>query len=172
MDADTLEVIKEAIQLEVEGRGFFTYAAEATENSLGKKMFERLAAEEIEHLKVFGELFTSLTGGDDWKPLLRESDKAPSAVIERLKGRVKNKEREKWSGDLEAMSLGMELERKAIDLFTRMEKESSSEEARKLAAEIIKQEQGHYDLLQAQYDSVNNAGFWLDDAEFRLESQY
>jgi len=38
-----LELIREAIRLEIQGREFFIQAAEMTHNSLGKNMFKRLA---------------------------------------------------------------------------------------------------------------------------------
>jgi len=37
---------------------------------------------------------------------------------------------------------------------------------------ICDEERLHYDLLQAQNDSVTNSGFWLDVAEFRMDGKY
>ena len=93
-------------------------------------------------------------------------------MLENLRGRLEGAKKEKGSGDLEALRIGMELERSAIDLFTRMAAESTSPKARELAGEICEEERTHYDLLQAQYDSVHNSGFYFNDAEFRLDGEY
>ncbi|UCG91311.1 MAG: hypothetical protein JSV97_09535 [candidate division WOR-3 bacterium] len=64
---DMLNVIKESITLEVNGRSFYEHAAEITNNDLGKKMFKKLAEDEISHIKKFGEMFTNALGSDEWK---------------------------------------------------------------------------------------------------------
>ena len=172
LNSEIVTLIKEAMRLEIKGRNFFLHAASVTDNALGKKMFEMLASDEIEHMKVFSELFTATTGGDDWRKAAKEEDEEASALIDHLKTRLKNVDKGKGAGDLEALQIGMELERKAIDFFTKLAAGSVSAEAKEIAEKICEQERGHYDLLQAQYDSVNNSGFWLDSAEFRLDGEY
>ena len=61
---DVIKLVKEAIRLEIKGRAFFVHAAEMTESDLGKKTFERLANDEVEHMKAFGRLFTEVTGDE------------------------------------------------------------------------------------------------------------
>jgi len=63
--------IKEAIKLEINGKNFFNHAAEITHNELGKKMFQRLADEEVKHLEAFSRLFTSILKEKDWKKYIR-----------------------------------------------------------------------------------------------------
>jgi rubrerythrin len=172
LNKEIIEIAREAIRLEIKGRNFFRLAAEVTQSDLGKKMFEKLANDEIEHLKVFGEMFTEATGGVEWKQFVRGEEKETSAIIEGLKERMSGAGKEKGAGDLEAIRIGMELERKAIDFFSGLASASISSEAKEIAEKIREQEEGHYDLLQAQYDSVHKSGFWFDVAEFRLDGEY
>lgn len=169
---DVIKLVKEAIRLEVKGRAFFVHAAEVTESPLGKKTFEKLANEEVEHLKVFGKLFSEATGDEEWKKHLRAGDREESGIIEHLKKRLQEAGKGKHASDIESLRIGMELERSAMDFFQRLADESTSPTAKEIAGRISEEEQGHYDLLQAQYDSVHNSGFWLDEAEFRLDGQY
>ena len=172
LNKEIIEIAKEAIRLEIRGRNFFRHAAEATGSELGKKMFEKLANDEIEHLKVFGEMFTQATGGVEWKQFVRGEEKEVSEITEGLKKRMGEAGKGKDAGDLEAIRIGMELERKAIDFFSGLASKSISAEAKAIAGKIREQEEGHYDLLQAQYDSVHKSGFWFDVAEFRLDGEY
>jgi rubrerythrin len=172
LNSEIVTLMKEAMRLEMKGRNFFLHAASITDNALGRKMFEKLASDEIEHMKVFSDLFTAATGGDEWRKVVKAEEEEGSAVIDHLKTRIKNIEKEKGAGDLEALRIGMELERKAIEFFTSLSAGSVSPEAKEIAGRICEQERRHYDLLQAQYDSVNNSGFWLDSAEFRLDGEY
>ncbi len=164
------EVMREAIKLEINGRAFFQHAEEATHSELGKKMFKKLAQDEVRHLETFRELFSRMIGSDQWDQFIREQQiKGPSSVIEGLKARVKKGDK---SGELEAISIGMDLERNAVEFFERSSQESTDKKAQEIFKQICEEEKLHYALLQAQLDSVSNSGFWLDMAEFKMDGKF
>ena len=166
---DVLNIIREAIKLEINGKNFFDFASEETHNSLAKKMFKKLSNDEIQHLKVFSDLFTSALGGDEWKKFVNREEQNASSLIEDLKSRVRNSER---ASDQEALRIGMELERKAIDFFEKSARETSDKKASEICKKISEEEKWHFDLLQAQLDSLTNSGMWMDVAEFRMDGKY
>lgn len=162
--------IKEAIRLEINGRNFFNHAAEITHNDLGKKMFEKLAAEEVRHIEVFSELFTKILKEAGWKKYVRDEElKGESALIEKLKERMKGAE---GKSETQALSIGMELEENAIRFFQKAADEVDDPAAKEIFRNISEEEKFHYDLLQAQHDSLTNSGFWLDSAEFQMDGKY
>ena len=164
------EVMREAIKLEINGRAFFQHAEEVTHNELGKKMFKKLAQDEVRHLETFRELFSRMIGNGLWSQFVREQEiEGPSSVIESLKDRVKKGEK---SGELEAISIGMDLERNAVEFFERSSKQTTDQKAGEIFKQICEEEKLHYALLQAQYDSVSNNGFWLDMAEFKMDGKF
>jgi len=165
-----LEVIRESIKLEINGRKFFNHAAEVTTQEKGKKLFRFLAEEETKHMEVFGQLFTQILGGDDWKkhvPHHQLQGEAP--LVAKLKERLKEG---KKPGEIEALSIGMELESSAIRHFEKAAAESDDAVAKKIFREIAEEEKFHYDLLQAQYDSVMHTGNWLGSAEFKMDGKW
>ena len=87
----------------------------------------------------------------------------------KLKERIRSGE---GKGDTEALSIGMQLERDAIEFFQQAAAESDDPVARKIFNDIVEEEKFHYDLLQAQHDSVTNSGFWLDGAEFQMDGKW
>jgi rubrerythrin len=162
--------IKEAIKLEINGRKFFDHAADVTTHEKGKKMFYFLASEEVKHLEKFGRMFTEILSGSDWKQYVREEvgdEEAP--LITKLK---ENMKREDTKGEVEALRVGMELEENAVRFFTQASAESDDPVAKKIFREISEEEKFHYDLLQAQYDSVTKSGFWLGSAEFQMDGKW
>lgn len=170
MSDQVINVVKEAIKLEINGRSFFDHAAEITQNELGKKMFKKLAQDEIEHLNTFGELFSSIIGGEGWKKFVEEEElRGEYSLIDELTLKV---EKEEKKGELGAIRIGMELERKAIDFFEKSAKEASDATAKEIFRRICEEEKLHYDLLQAQYDYVTESGFWFDIAEFQMDGKY
>ncbi len=173
ISGDTLNVIRESIRLEINGRAFFEHAASVTHNELGKKMFNKLAQDEVGHLHTFGQLFTSVIGSDDWKKYVKEEElKGTSSVIEGLKARIANEEKANRSGELEAIRIGMSLERNAIEFFEQSAKSTGDKNTQTIFNKICDEERLHYDLLQAQLDNITNSGFWFDIAEFRMDGKY
>ena len=164
------EFIREAIKLEIRGREFFLQAADLTHNLLGQKMFRHLAEQEVHHLQAFGKLFSDVVRSDDWKKYVRDEEAAGrSAVIEDLVARLK---RAAGQSEVEALRVGMELELKAIEFFKGCAEQGDDPVAGEIFVRIAAEERFHYDLLQAQYDSVTGSGFWLDSAEFQMDGKY
>ena len=162
--------IREAIKLEIRGKEFFIQAADITANSLGKKMFKRLAEEEVKHLDAFSKLFSAVIKSNEWKQYIKEESlKGKSDVIEEFVSRL---QRAKDKSDIEAIRIGMELELKAIDFFKSAADKGDDPLAKEIFIKISEEEHFHYDLLQAQHDSLTNSGFWLDSSEFRMDGKY
>lgn len=164
------KAIQQALRLEINGRKFFERAAEVTHHPRGKKMFEHLASEEVKHLETFSRLFTEALGGTEWKKDIRPEEVTGQApLIQKLEESIK---REEGKGDVEALRIGMELERNAIQFFQQAAADTEDPQARKIFLEISEEEKFHFDLLQAQYDSVTHSGFWLGSAEFQMDGKW
>ena len=162
--------IREAIKLEINGRKFFLHAEEVTNHELGKKMFRRLADEEVKHMETFSQLFSQILGSRDWKKHIKKVElEGDSPLIEQLKAAVK---REEGKGEIEAIRLGMDLEKNAIELFQKAADDVDDPVAKEIFQKIRDEEKFHYDLLQAQYDAVTHSGFWLDSAEFQMDGKW
>ena len=172
VSGEIIEVIKESIKLELDGQSFFKHVADATHNELGKKMFTKLANDEAQHLKVFGDIFTKMVG-KDWKKYVDDTTLAGKApMIEALAKKVESAGKEGRASELEAISIAMDLERNAIEFFSNAMQRTNDATAREIFNKIADEERLHYDLLQAQYDYLSNSGYWFDVAEFRMDSKY
>jgi rubrerythrin len=165
------DLVKQAIWLEIDGRKFFNHAAEITHHDLGKKMFQRLAQEEVKHLTIFGKLFGSMVKEQDWKEYVKKEEKLSekSALIEELASRMKKTEAK---GEVEALRVGMELEQNAVEMFKKASEGVDDAKIKEIFDKICDEERFHFDLLQAQYDSVTGSGFWLDSSEFQMDGKY
>jgi len=168
--AQIKDAIKGAILLEINGRKFFNHAADVTQHERGKKMFKFLADEEIKHLETFSKLFSQILEGESWKDYVSTSETQREVpLVEKLKERMKAEE---GKGETQALSIGMQLERDAIEFFQKAASETSDPVAKKIFFEIAEEEKFHYDLLQAQHDSVTNSGFWMGGAEFQMDGKW
>ena len=166
-----LEFIKYATSMEIGGRSFYEHAAERTTNEHGKKVFLKLAQDEIGHIKSFREIFTEVLGTDTWEQHVDKEETETRTLIDKLKKRLDDKGHEQRAGDLEAIRIGMELERNTIGKYEQWAKEATETKVQELFKRIIEEERFHYDLLQAEYDNITGSGFWFDMAEFRMDGK-
>ena len=165
------EAIKTAIQLEKDGKAFFDQAAQETGNELGKKMFRKLASDEVRHLQTFKKMFQTLADPKTWKQLMASG--APEKRMPFFEQKsAQRTPAEKGAGELNALQQALEVERKAIAFFRETAQQTDDPEARRIFEAIAREEEGHYDLIQAQIDSVTHAGFWFDIGEFQMDGMY
>jgi rubrerythrin len=169
-DTKPAQAMKTAIEMEKSGHRFFTDAARQVKNEAGRKVFTRLAAEEMVHLQVFEKIFTALTDGTDWKKAIPEVE--PAKRVPYFDDAAKQFKAGDLSVELDYLRKALELERKAIGFFEQALKEAGAADAREVFSRILEEEQSHYDLIQAEIDSVNGSGFWFDVPEFHMDGRF
>jgi len=174
VDEHLVELVRNAVGLELNGQYFYRRAAEATAHPQGKKMFLRLAEEEQGHIGEVGSLFISLIGIDEWKRINAEEIASPriSPVIAQLESAVQSRGHSDVADDTQALRLAMELERRAVAFFEGLEKSAQNSIQIEMIRKLADEERFHYDFLQSQLDSVLNVGLWLDMPEFRMDGRY
>ncbi|MFH1312458.1 MAG: ferritin family protein [Candidatus Eisenbacteria bacterium] len=166
----TAQAMKTAIEMEKSGHRFFTEAAEKVSHEVGRKLFTRLAAEEIVHKRTFEKIFTAVSGGTDWKEAVASVE--PSRSVPYFDDARKQFKAEDQAVELDYLKKALDLERDAMQFFEKAMAEAESPEARDIFERILGEEQGHYDLLQAEIDSINGSGFWFDVQEFQMDSKF
>jgi len=182
---DIEEILATAIATEWEGFAFYSELARRTRSDLGRKVFERLAKDEVEHVKVLEEVSCSYKEGcvlmtydqardrieevceEDIAELTEEA-RTCKATAPIFKKGVHKAER---ANDLEALRIGVEAEREAIAFYQTAAEEAETGEARVLFEHLVDIERGHERLLQAEHDHFSANGMYFDDREFNLEME-
>ena len=62
----TLEGLKTALQMEIDGKAFYLKASQASKNPLGKELLKNLAAEEDIHREIFKKIYNAIKSKKDW----------------------------------------------------------------------------------------------------------
>jgi Fur family ferric uptake transcriptional regulator len=153
-------VVRDALELTlaIERRGytFYTNASRKTKNGSGRLMFQRLAAEESDHLRRIQEERRSLLHKHEW--LKREPARLPLSrkIIEEIfpqKELLKIEVKDETS-DLDALNIAMNLERRSHQFFTDFAKQISDESGRKIFMDFAKDEESHLKALVSEYNSL------------------
>ncbi len=158
---------KQALMNEVEGREFYRMAAANARLDGVRQMFTFLMEEEERHREAILEQIGRMAEGKPARLVRRAAGKreiqkfrSPLFTPEFV-ARGKNAE-----GEAAALSIGMTLEKRAIEQFTALRRKVKGDaEAEKVVADLIAWEQDHLKLLARQYEqfremSGEEARFW------------
>jgi rubrerythrin len=153
-------VVRDALELTlaIERRGytFYTNASRKTKNGRGRLMFQRLAAEESDHLRRLQAEHQSLLQKNEW--LKREPARLPLSrkIVEEIfpqKELLKIEVKDETS-DLDALNLAMNLERRSHQFFTDFAEHISDANGRKIFMDFAKDEESHLKELVTEYNSL------------------
>lgn len=169
--SDPLDVLRKAIDMELEGMDFFERASEQVENQRAKDMFLGLLKQEQRHALVLGEELKRLEQGQTWAPLEEMRKRAAGLQVGSVfKDReVKHLAMRPDIGELEVLRIGLAVEKKSIDYYRAAGKSVGDGRAKEVFSWLVGEEAGHLTVLNAEYDNRSRSGFHYDSAEFSLE---
>ena len=153
-------VVRDALELTlaIERRGytFYTNASQKTKNGSGRRMFQRLAAEESDHLRRLQQEHRSLLEQNQW--LKREPARLPLSrkIVEEIfpqKELLKIEVKDETS-DIDALNIAMNLERRSHQFFKDFADHISDTNGRKIFMDFAKDEESHLKALVAEYNTL------------------
>lgn len=167
-----LGVLRRGMSLERDGYRFYMQVAERASDPRGRRMFEDLARQEVDHLRLLLAEYRSVEAGKGWLPY-REAMKADFPLDPEnpdLPGDeppdplpVFTPDRPiSLEGDIAALEFGLETERISRELYAQAAETADTPEAREAYQFLTKQEEGHYRLLQDTRDYLVNNQTWWD----------
>ena len=149
------------LTLAIERRGytFYTNASRKTKNGSGRLMFQRLAAEESDHLRRLQQEHRSLLEKNQW--LKREPVRLPLSrkIVEEIfpqKELLKIEVKDETS-DIDALNIAMNLERRSHQFFKDFADHISDTNGRKIFMDFAKDEESHLKALVAEYNTLVGA---------------
>ena len=153
-----LEGLKQAIAAEGDGHHFYLMAAASTQDPQGKETFQRLAAEELDHIRFLRGQHRALleTGRPDASLRLGPRADLSNAQIfsPALRGRIAEAHFE-----MTALSVGAQLELAAVTFYRRQAADATDPAVRAFYEELAEWEQGHYQALLRQQDELKE-DYW------------
>ncbi|RKX26250.1 MAG: hypothetical protein DRP45_04015 [Candidatus Zixiibacteriota bacterium] len=154
-----LESLLEAAKAERHGHDFYLMAANSTEDVKGKEVFEMLAAEEMDHMRFLMSQYDYVlkTGRpDNGLKLGSKTDLTGRSPIfsDQLKARIKEA-----NFEMTALSIGIQLERDAMNYYRRQSEAADDEVVKEFFAELSEWESGHYHALLEQQEELKE-DYW------------
>lgn len=159
MSKRLLNGLKKAIEFELSGHYFYLMAADSMKDSKGKKLFKKLAEEELAHKKFLEYNYNAIlkTGKPDSKAKLGKGiDLSGDNPLfsDGLRKRIKDAHFE-----MTAVSIAINLELNSIKHYKAEAKAATEPAVKKFYEELVKWETGHYDALVRQDETVKKE-YW------------
>jgi rubrerythrin len=162
------DIVKFALQLEQDGLQMYREFAEKSKDPFGKKTFEGLAEDEMEHLDILRKVY-GRSGLKELEQIVEKSKDEPVRqrfkTIFQLAGEEAKKRTEADPGDIEAMKIAMDFEQRGYNLYKEAEEKAKGEMERTAFKHLTLMEKHHYELLQETFEYLNDTGNWFQKNE-------
>lgn len=155
-----IKAIKDAVMVEVKGQQLYHHAAQQAEDVAAKKMFEMLAADEDDHVRILMNQYKSLVeaGKLDLENVHpAEVDHGSQTVItDDFKKAV-----QRGKFEMAVISIGCDLERKAIAYYKEHAAATDDPELKQLFTWLVEWEDGHLEQL-LELEKIYQDAYWAD----------
>ena len=162
----TLEALKASIQMEIDGKEYYTKASQTSGNELGKKLLETLAKEEDSHRRRFENIYKTISSKRDWPATDLQPDGGQglrtifAQETEKLGSKV-----ESASTEMETVQTAMNMEKKTLDFYTERAAEATHEAEKEFYESLASIEQEHSLILTDYYEYLKDPAAWFVNAE-------
>ena len=158
----TLEGIKIAVQMEIEGKKYYLQASQKIANELGKKLLASLAAEEDVHRRKFKEIYNTIRNNRDWPVTDFRPDGGRrlrtifAMTASETDTKVKGAETE-----LDAIQTAISMESKTYDFYQSRGKDALYEAERNFYQLLAVEEREHHLVLLDYYEYLYDPAGWF-----------
>ena len=158
----TLEVLKTAVQMEIDGKEYYLKASQKSSNELGKRLLSSLAAEEDVHRQRFEEIYDAIRNKKAWPVTGFQPDGGRrlrtifARVTEEMDANVKAPDTE-----LDAVQMAMDMENKTYDFYQNRGKDATHDAERDFYETVAAEEREHHLVLLDYYEYLKDPAGWF-----------
>ena len=150
-----IDVLAEALKLELDGRQFYFRMVDRVEDDAGKAMFQQLAEDEVDHYTYIKRQYKALQEGKGWAAIpemdLVAAIDAVSLVFPPDEKVLETLPDEPTEED--ALLFGLSIEDKSFKLYHNSSERTDDPEAKKLFLQLAGAEQRHFEILMQRYEA-------------------
>lgn len=162
------DIVKFALQLEQDGLKMYRDFAEKSSDPFGKKTFEGLAEDELEHIELLQKLYGN-SGIAEIEEIVERAKVEPVRqrfkTIFQLASEKARQRTEADSSDTEAMRIAMDFEKRGYNIYKEAEGKAKGNAEKAAFRHLTLMEQYHFELLQETFEYLNDTGNWFQKNE-------
>ena len=161
-----LDVVKIAIQMEIDGKEFYLKASKESSNELGKNLLQKLAEEEDYHRRKFVQIYDAMRVKKSWPIVDFQPDNGQklrtifAEATDKLESDVKPIDTE-----LEVIQMAMDLENKSLDFYKSRSENAAGSDEKEFYEMLANEEREHHLILLDYYDYLKDPAGWFTKKE-------
>ena len=158
----TLEGLKIAVQMEIDGKEYYLKASQKSSNELGKRLLASLASEEDVHQQKFEEIYDAIRNKRAWPVTDFQPDKgrrlrtvfamAPEEIVTNVKTP---------DTELDAIQTAMDMENRTYDFYQNQGKDATYDAERDFYETLAAEEREHHLVLLDYYEYLRDPAGWF-----------
>jgi len=158
----TLETLKTAIQMEIDGKKFYLKSSRESGNELGRNLLTSLAAEEDIHRQKFEQIYNAIRSKKGWPKLNFQPDKGKklrtilAQATEDIGSKVKV-----VATEIGAVQTAMDLENKTYDFYKMQSQRADYDAEKEFFEALAGEEREHHKVLQDYYEFLKDPAGWF-----------
>ena len=162
----TLKALQTAIQMEIDGKEYYFKASQQSGNELGKKLLEKLAAEEDIHPQKFEEIYEAIRKEKDWPQTGFQPDGGRNlrTIFAQASGQMGPKAKV-LASELATVKTAMDMENESYDFYQQQETEATHDAEREFYQALSAQEKEHHLILLDYYEYLKDPAAWFVEKE-------
>ena len=161
-----MKILVAAIEMETDLEKYYLKQAKINKGNELEQIFTMLANDEKEHASIL-------------RSKLEEIDYSleDSKSLQETKDLFKNMEDfnldiKELPSQLDSLRFALDMEKKSIDAYKKMQTESDNEDAKEVFEFLIRQEKKHFEIIEELIFHLNKPNDWVEDAEFTQRHEY
>lgn len=149
-----LDILKEAISIEIYGKEYYSIFSELVEEDNAKSIFRGLSRDEEDHRELLEKEYRKISGKPFDAGVLDEKNKEKAREVfpESLEMTIIETQ--------EALKLGIRTEDRSIELYSKSAKETDIRSSKDLFLKLVDVETGHKDTLEDALYYLEQEGTW------------
>jgi rubrerythrin len=155
-----IEAVKQALMVEIKGQELYSHAADKTEDPAARALFEALAKDEDDHVRILKTQYQSLMkdGRIDLSTVHpAEVDHGSHMIIDdNFKKSIR-----RGTFEMAVIGIGCDLENKAISYYREHAAKAEDADLRQLFTWLAEWEDGHLEQL-LELEKIYQDAYWAD----------
>lgn len=162
-----LPALQNALKMEAEGKEYYQQAARQSANPAGRKLFETLAKDEIEHARRFQVIYERLIDKQSWPADIADGAGPKHVPATFFTGHLAELKAGKDTIDTEMQVVGkaMQMENESYELYSGLADGAGSSLERSFFEKIMAEEREHYLLLNDYREYLKDPPGWFAQKE-------
>jgi rubrerythrin len=157
---DQLEILKNAILMERQGKAFYVHVALTTKSDGVRNIFSFMAKEEELHIEQLSEQYVSFKKNNTFK--VKEFPAGETGFVERIMTKGICNEIDAASYEAAAISAAIDFESKAIEVYTQSALNATDSAQKAVFNWLADWERGHHKVLNQLNDELKE-DIWYDN---------